>query len=134
MKDIKRIDDQDRAALMAAIGKVGVPMPLLPEPVVSHDTRVKGSILSIMTLRHKDGSDEALASNEYKGGKDTLAVVKSGEAIICTLLGEGVMQVYTIHLNVTFPNGEKLLTMQTTRNRPLGVSTMSVSGRAKLLR
>lgn len=134
MKDTKKIDDQDRAALMGAIGKTGFPIPLLPEPLVSHDTRVQGSILSVMTLRYKDGSVEALASNEYKGGKDTLAVFKSGDAIICTLLGEGVMQVYTIHLNVTFPDGDKLLTMQTTRNRPLGVSTMSVSGRARLLR
>jgi hypothetical protein len=134
MKDSKKIDDQDRAALMGAIGKTGFPIPLLPEPLVSHDTRVQGSILSVMTLRYKDGSVEALASNEYKGGKDTLAVFKSGDAIICTLLGEGVMQVYTIHLNVTFPDGDKLLTMQTTRNRPLGVSTMSVSGRARLLR
>jgi len=134
MKDPKKIDDQDRAALMGPIGKIGVPMPLLPEPHISHDTRVQGSVLSVMTLRYKDGLVDALASNEYKGGKDTLAVVKSGDAIICTLLGEGVMQVYTIHLNVTFPDGDKLLTMQTTRNRPLGVSTMSVSGKAKLLR
>ncbi len=134
MKDPKKIDDQDRAALMGAIGKVGVQMPLLPEPLVMQGTRVQPSILSVMTLRHKDGSIDALASNEYKGGKDTLSVVKSGDALVCTLRGEGVIQVYTIHLNVTYPDGDKLLTMQTTRNRPLGVSTMSVSGRAKLLR
>jgi hypothetical protein len=134
MKDPKKIDDQDRAALMGAIGKVGVQMPLLPEPLVMQGTTVQPSILSVMTLRNKDGSVEALASNEHKGGKDTLSVVKSGDALVCTLCGEGVIQVYTIHLNVTYPDGDKLLTMQTTRNRPLGVSTLSVCGRAKLLR
>jgi hypothetical protein len=134
VKDSKKIDDQDRVALMGAIGKMGVPIPLLPDPVVRHDTRFQPSVLSVMTLRHKDGSVEALASNEYKGGKDTLEVVRSGDALVCTLRDEGVIQVYTIHLNVTYPDGDKLLTMQTTRNRPLGVSTTSVSGRAKLLR
>lgn len=134
MIDTKKIDDQDRAALMGAIGKTGVPMPLFPEPVFRHDTRFQPSVLSVMTLRHKDGSIQALASNEYKGGKDTLEVVRSGDALVCTLRDEGVIQVYTIHLNVSYPDGDKLLTMQTTRNRPLGVSTTSVSGRAKLLR
>ena len=134
MKDSKKIDDQDRAALMGAIGKIGIPMPLFPEPVFMHDTRFQPSVLSVMTLRHKDGSVQALASNEYKGGKDTLEVVRSGDALVCTLRDEGVIQVYTIHLNVNYPDGDKLLTMQTTRNRPLGVSTTSVSGRAKLLR
>jgi hypothetical protein len=61
-------------------------------------------------------------------------VIRSEDAINCLLAAEGVIQLYTIHLNVTFPEGEKLVTMQTTRNRPLGVSTITVTGKAKRIK
>lgn len=131
MKDPKKIDDEDRAALMGAIGKTGIAMPRLKVPHVDESARVQESVLKLVTIREDDGSKTELAQNEYKGGKDNMMVFKGDDTITCLLMGEGVMQVYTIHLNVTFPEGEKLITMQTTRNRPLGVSTMSLSGKAK---
>jgi len=91
-------------------------------------------VLKLVSIKEDDGSTTVLAQNEYKGGKDNMMVIKKDDTITCLLMEEGVMQIYTIHLNVTFPDGEKLLTMQTTRNRPLGVSTMNVSGKAKRIK
>ena len=134
MSDPKKIDDEDRAALMGAIGKTGIAMPRLKIPHVDDSTRVQESVLKLVTINDDDGSKTELAQNEYKGGKDNMMVFKKDDTITCLLMGDGVMQVYTIHLNVTFPDGEKLVTMQTTRNRPLGVSTINVSGKAKRIK
>lgn len=134
MKDPKKIDDEDRAALLGAIGKTGIAIPRLKVPHVDESTRVQESVLKLVTIKEDDGSKTELAQNEYKGGKDNMMVFKADDTVTCLLMGEGVMQVYTIHLNVTFPEGEKLITMQTTRNRPLGVSTMNVSGKAKRIK
>jgi len=134
MSDPKKIDNEDRAALMGAIGKTGIAMPRLKVPHVDDSTRVQESVLKLVTINEDDGSKTELAQNEYNGGKDNMMVFKKDDTITCLLMGDGVMQVYTIHLNVTFPDGEKLITMQTTRNRPLGVSTMSVSGKAKRIK
>ena len=134
MKDPKKIDDEDRAALMGAIGKSGIAMPRLKVPHVDESTRVQESVLRLVTIKEDDGSKTEIAQNEYKGGKDNMLAFKNEDSISCVLMSEGVMQIYTIHLNVTFPEGEKLVTMQTTRNRPLGVSTMTVSGKAKRIK
>ena len=134
MKDPKKIDDEDRAALMGAIGKTGIAMPRLKVPHVDSSTRVQESVLKLVSIKEDDGSTTELAQNEYNGGKDNMMVIKKEDTITCLLMGDGVMQIYTIHLNVTFPDGEKLVTMQTTRNRPLGVSTMNVSGKAKRIK
>jgi hypothetical protein len=134
MSDPKKIDDEDRAALMGAIGKTGIAMPRLKVPHVDESTRVQESTLKLVTITEDDGSKTELAQNEYKGGKDNMMMFKKDDTITCLLMSDGVMQVYTIHLNVTFPGGEKLVTMQTTRNRPLGVSTMTVSGKAKRIK
>ena len=134
MSDPKKIDDEDRAALMGAIGKTGIAMPRLKVPHVDESTRVQESTLKLVTITDDDGSKTELAQNEYKGGKDNMMMFKKDDTITCLLMSDGVMQVYTIHLNVTFPGGEKLVTMQTTRNRPLGVSTMTVSGKAKRIK
>jgi len=134
MSDSKKIDNEDRAALLGAIGKTGIAMPRLKVPHVDESTRVQESVLKLVTINDDDGSKTDLAQNEYKGGKDNMMVFKKDDTITCLLMDEGVMQVYTIHLNVTFPGGEKLVTMQTTRNRPLGVSTTSVSGKAKRIK
>jgi hypothetical protein len=134
MSDPKKIDDEDRAALMGAIGKTGIAMPRLKVPHVDESTRVQESTLKLVTITEDDGSKTELAQNEYKGGKDNMMMFKKDDTITCLLMDDGVMQVYTIHLNVTFPGGEKLVTMQTTRNRPLGVSTMTVSGKAKRIK
>lgn len=134
MSDPKKIDNEDRAALMGAIGKTGIAMPRLKVPHVDDSTRVQESVLKLVTINEDDGSKTELAQNEYKGGKDNMMIFKKEDTITCLLMGDGVMQIYTIHLNVTFPDGEKLVTMQTTRNRPLGVSTMNVSGKAKRIK
>jgi hypothetical protein len=134
MRDSKKIDNEDRAALMGAIGKTGIAMPRLKIPHVDDATRVQESVLKLVSIKEDDGSTSELAQNEHKGGKDNMMVIKTDDTITCLLMGDGVMQIYTIHLNVTFPDGEKLLTMQTTRNRPLGVSTISVSGKAKRIK
>jgi urease gamma subunit len=134
MSDPKKIDDEDRAALMGAIGKTGIAMPRLKVPHVDESTRVQESVLKLVTITEDDGSKTELAQNEYKGGKDNMMMFKKEDTITCLLMSDGVMQIYTIHLNVTFPDGEKLVTMQTTRNRPLGVSTMNVSGKAKRIK
>jgi hypothetical protein len=134
LKDSKKIDDEDRAALLGAIGKSGIAMPRLKIPHVDDSTNVQGSLLRLISLKDDDGSVTELAQNEHKGGKDEMMVFRSEDSITCLLMSEGVLQVYVIHLNVTFPGGEKLLTMQTTRNRPLGVSTISVSGKAKRIK
>ncbi len=131
MKDSKKIDDEDRAALLGAIGKSGIAMPRLKTPHVDDSTTVQGSVLTLVTVKEDDGSKMEIAQHEYKGGKDNMLLFKNEDSISCMLIGEGVMQIYTIHLNVTFPDGEKLVTMQTTRNRPLGVSTITASGKAK---
>jgi hypothetical protein len=134
MSDPKKIDDEDRAALMGAIGKTGIAMPRLKVPHVDESTRVQESVLKLVTITEDDGSKTEFAQNEYKGGKDNMMMLKKEDTITCLLMSDGVMQIYTIHLNVTFPGGEKLVTMQTTRNRPLGVSTMNVSGKAKRIK
>ncbi len=134
MSDTKKIDDEDRAALLGAVGKTGIAMPRLKVPLVDESTRVQESVLKLVTIKDDDGSTTELAQNEHKGGKDNMMMFKKEDTITCLLMSDGVMQVYTIHLNVTFPGGEKLVTMQTTRNRPLGVSTMNVSGKAKRIK
>jgi hypothetical protein len=101
---------------------------------VDDSARVQESVLKLVTINEDDGSKTELAQNEYKGGKDNMMIIKNEDTITCLLMSEGVMQIYTIHLNVTFPEGEKLVTMQTTRNRPLGVSTMNLSGKAKRIK
>jgi hypothetical protein len=134
MSDPKKIDDEDRAALIGAIGKTGIAMPRLKIPHIDETTRVQESVLKLVTITEDDGSKSELAQNEYKGGKDNMMMFKKVDTITCLLMSEGVMQIYTIHLNVTFPDGEKLVTMQTTRNRPLGVSTITASGKAKRIK
>jgi hypothetical protein len=134
MKDSKKIDDEDRAALLGAIGKTGIAMPRFKVPYTEDNTTVKGCKMSVITIKDKDGSLSQVAQNEHKGGKDELMVIRSEDVINCLLVSEGVIQLYTIHLNVTFPEGEKLVTMQTTRNRPLGVSTLTVTGKAKRIK
>jgi hypothetical protein len=106
-------------------------VPRLKTPFVRDDTRVQAGTISILKVRQKDGTIVEVGQNEYKDGKDNLLIFREEDTITCLLLSEGVTQIYTIHLNVTFPEGEKLVTMHTTRNRPLGVSTMTVSGKAK---
>ena len=134
MKDSKKVDAEDRAALIGAIGKTGVAMPRFRVPYSDNNTIVKGCTMRILTIKDKDGSLNYSAQNEHKGGKDELVVIRNDDAINCMLIAEGVIQLYTIHLNVTFPEGEKLVTMQTTRNRPLGVSPTTVTGKAKRIK
>ena len=134
MKDSKKVDAEDRAALIGAVGKTGVAMPRFRVPYSDDNTTVKGCTIRILTTKDKDGSLNYSAQNEHKGGKDELIVIRNDDSINCMLIAEGVVQLYTIHLNVTFPEGEKLVTMQTTRNRPLGVSTTTVSGKAKRIK
>jgi hypothetical protein len=131
LRDPKKVDDEDRAALLGAIGKSGIAIPRLKVPYVRDDTVVQAGLIRLMKIRQKDGTSMEIGQNEYKDGKDDLLVFRAEDTITCLLLAEGVTQIYTIHLNVTFPGGEKLVTMHTTRNRPLGVSTMTVSGKAK---
>lgn len=134
MKDSKKVDAEDRAALLGAVGKTGVAMPRFRVPYSDDNTTVKGCTIRVLTIKDKDGSLNYSAQNEHKGGKDELIVIRNDDSINCMLIAEGVVQLYTIHLNVTFPEGEKLVTMQTTRNRPLGVSTTTVSGKAKRIK
>ncbi len=131
LRDPKKVDDEDRAALLGAVGKSGIAMPRLKVPFVRDDTTVQAGTIRLLRIKQKDGTYLEVGQNEYKDGKDDLVVLREEDTITCLLLAEGVTQIYTIHLNVTFPGGEKLVTMHTTRNRPLGVSTMTVSGKAK---
>lgn len=131
LKDPKKIDSEDRAALLGAIGKTGIAMPRLKQPVVENDATMSPAKLTIITAKMDNGEVSTVARLEYKDGKDDLVVFDEPDTITCMLMGEGVMQVYTIHRNVTFPEGEKLVTCITTRNRPLGVTSMSLSGKAK---
>jgi hypothetical protein len=130
MKSAKLMDDEDRAALLGAIGKTGIAMPRLTAPYVDAECRMQESKITIIYYKDKDGEPGCIAKNEYNGGEDKLLVTQNEDAITCMLIGEGVTQIYTIHKNVTFPDGAKLITSQTTRNRPLGVSTMNLSGKA----
>lgn len=134
LKDPKKVDDEDRAALIGAIGKTGIAMPLLQQPHVSADATVSSSKLTITTSTMDDGQVKRLARLDHKQGKDDLIFFDGVDTITCLLLAEGVTQIYTIHRNVHFPDGEWLVTMQTTRNRPLGVSTLTVSGKAKRIK
>ena len=136
MKSSKLMDDEDRAAVFAAMGKTGIAMPRLPEPYIDNECNVQPSKINIQTFKDKNGEVIQMAKIEYKGGEDSYIVTRNenDDTINCILISEGVVQVYTIHLNVTFPDGSKLVTMQTTRNRALGVSTMCVSGKATLLK
>jgi hypothetical protein len=134
LKDSTKLDAEDRAALMGAIGKKGIAMPRLKTPYVNESSKVQTSVLSLITVKEDNGTVSDVAQNEYKDGKDNMMVFRNDDTITCLIMSEGVIQVYTIHLNVTFPDGEKLVTMQTTRNRPLGVSTMTFSGKAKLIK
>jgi len=131
LKDPQKIDDEDRAALIGAVGKSGIAMPRLKQPHVEPDATVSPGKLTIITAKMDDGEVKTVARLEYKQGKDDLIVFDEADTITCMLLAEGVTQVYTIHRNVTFPEGEKLVTLITTRNRPLGVTSMSLSGKAK---
>ena len=133
LQDSNKMDDEDRAAIMGAIGKTGIAMPRLKVPYVNASTRTQSSTLRILTIKDKDGAISEVGQNEYTGGKDEMMVLRWPDTINFIQTAEGVFIVYTIHLNVTFPKGEKLVTMQTTRNRPLGVSTTTVSGKAKRL-
>ena len=130
MKDSNLIDDEDRAALRGAIGKTGIAMPRLSTPYVDDNCRVQKSRITITTLLDKKGEQIEIGKNEYNNGEDPLMVIRNDDTITCILMSEGVSQIYTIHKNVTFPDGAKLVTAQTTRNRPLGVSTVSASGKA----
>ena len=131
MKSAKLMDDEDRAAVFGAMGKTGIAMPRLPEPYIDNECNVQPSKINIQTFKDKNGEVLQMAKIEYKGGEDSYIVTRNenDDTINCILISEGVVQVYTIHLNVTFPDGSKLVTMQTTRNRALGVSTMCVSGK-----
>lgn len=129
-----KMDDEDRAALSGAIGKPGIAMPRLKTPYVRDDTKVQPSIIRLITIKKEDGEVVEIGQNEYQDGKDNLVVFRQDDTITCLLVDAGVTQIYTIHLNVTFPGGEKLVTMHTTRNRPLGTSTMTLSGKAKLIK
>ena len=83
-----------------------------------------------MTAKSDDGETRSVANIEHRGGSDRYIVDKTGDTITLLLLNEGVTQVYTIHKNVTFPDNSNLITCTTTRNRALGVTTITVSGRA----
>jgi len=131
LKDYKKIDDEDRAAITGAIGKSGIAMPRLKVPHIDSTTRAQNSTLRILAIKDQNGIDREVGENEYQGGKDEMVLLKNSDTISFVLSADGVFVLYTIHLNVTFPNGEKLVTMQTTRNRPLGVSTTTVSGKAR---
>lgn len=130
MKSSKLMDDEDRAAVLAAMGKTGIAMPRLPTPYVDDECRMQESKITVITYKNAAGEVDYVARNQYNGGEDTLIVFQNEDAINCMLVAEGVIQIYTIHRNVTFPDGAKLVTSQTTRNRPLGVSTMNLSGKA----
>ncbi len=128
------MDDEDRAALQGAIGKPGIAMPRFKTPFVRDETKVQAGIIRLITIKQDDGEVIEVGQNEYQDGKDTLVVLRQDDTITCMMIAAGVTQIYTIHLNVTFPDGEKLVTMHTTRNRPFGVSTMTVSGKAKRIK
>jgi len=131
LKDSKKIDDEDRAALMGAIGKTGIAMPRLKQPHIDSEVKMQPSKLTVLTAKMDDGEVKTIGRLEYKGGQDNYIVIENEDTLTCMLIAEGVVQVYTIHRNVTFPDGEKLITSMTTRNRPLGVTTICVSGKAK---
>ncbi len=131
LKDSKKIDDEDRAALVGAIGKTGIAMPRLKQPHIDSEVKMQSSKLTVLTAKMDDGEVKTVGRLEYKGGQDNYIVIETEDTLTCMLIAEGVVQVYTIHRNVTFPDGEKLVTSMTTRNRPLGVTTICVSGKAK---
>jgi len=130
MKNPKLIDDEDRSAMMVAVGKSGIAMPRFNKPFVDSECRMQESKITLIYYKDKDGEAGCIAKNEYNGGEDKLLVSQIEDVITCMLIDEGVTQIYTIHKNVTFPDGAKLVTLQTTRNRPMGVSTLSISGKA----
>lgn len=129
MKNSDLIDDQDRAAMLGAMGKTGVSMPKFSEPYVE-DTKMSNSHLTIMTAKLDNGDIKSIAKIDHKGGSDRYVVMNDDNTTTLLLMNEGVTQTYTIHNNVTFPSGGKLITCTTTRNRPLGVTTITVSGEA----
>ena len=129
-----KLDDEDQAALNGAIGKPGIAMPRFKTPYVRENTKVAAGIIRLITIKQDDGEVIEVGQNEYQDGKDSLVVLRQDDTITCLMIAKGVTQIYTIHLNVTFPEGEKLVTMHTTRNRPLGTSTMTLSGKAKLIK
>lgn len=129
-----KMDDEDQAALNGAIGKPGIAMPRIKTPYVRDNTKLQAGIIRLVTIKQDNGEVIEVGQNEYQDGKDTLVVLRQDDTITCLMIAAGVTQIYTIHLNVTFPDGEKLVTMHTTRNRPLGVSTMTLSGKAKLIK
>jgi len=129
-----KMDDEDRAALNGAVGKPGIAMPRLKTPHVSDDAKVQAGVIRLVTVKQEDGDVIEVGENEYQDGKDSLAVFRQEDTITCLMISAGVTQIYTIHLNVTFPGGEKLVTMHTTRNRPLGLSTMTLSGKARRIK
>ena len=131
LKSVK-LDDEDQAALNGAIGKPGIAMPRFKTPYVRENTKVAAGIIRLITMKQDDGEVIEVGQNEYQDGKDSLVVFRQDDTITCLMIAAGVTQIYTIHLNVTFPEGEKLVTMHTTRNRPFGTSTMTLSGKAKL--
>lgn len=131
LKDSKKIDDEDRAALLGAMGKTGIAMPRLKQPHIDSEVKMQPSKLTVLTAKMDDGEVKTIGRLEYKGGQDNYMVMETEDTITCILIAEGVVQVYTIHRNVTFPDGEKLITCMTTRNRPLGVTTICVNGKAK---
>ena len=128
------MDDEDRAALNGAIGKPGIAMPRFKTPFVRDNTKVQPGIIRLITMKQDDGEVIEVGQNEYQDGKDSLVVFRQDDTITCLMIAAGVTQIYTIHLNITFPEGEKLVTMHTTRNRPMGTSTMTLSGKAKLIK
>jgi hypothetical protein len=129
-----RMDDEDRAAFNGAIGKSGIAMPRFKTPFIRDETKVQAGIIRLITIKQENGELIEVGQNVYQDGKDNLVVFRQDDTITCLMVAEGVTQIYTIHLNVTFPEGEKLVTMHTTRNRPLGLSTMTLSGKARLIK
>jgi hypothetical protein len=130
MKSSKLMDDEDRAAVMGAMGNTGIAMPRFSTPYVDDECRMQECKMTVIAYKNAAGETDYVAKNKYNGGEDNLIVFQNEDVINCVYVGEGVIQIYTIHKNVTFPDGAKLVTSQTTRNRPLGVSTMNVSGKA----
>ena len=69
LKDSKKIDDEDRAAIMGAIGKSGIAMPRLKAPHIDSSTRTQNSTLRILVVKNQNGVADEVGENEYEGGK-----------------------------------------------------------------
>jgi hypothetical protein len=130
------IDDEDRAALFRKVGgdRSVAPMPMFSKPKIDDECSVQEAEMSIVTYKDKDGEIGYFAKLKHSLGEDKYIVFQNEDVINCLLIGEGVMQVYSIHKNVTFPDGSMLVTSVTSKNRPLAVSTWNISGKATLVK